>query len=436
MNKKLNMQTLARLEPAQTGQYIVRDDKLPGFFAVVGKKAITFTVQVDVRKADGRRGTRKLALGRYPEMTAEEARRLAAAAKVDILRAEPMRSGRPSYTLGSGWAALRELMVAKVEAGERSPWTLENYDRAFAHVRDWADKPLAELSDRSDLVQARFRAISRGDTIESNLKGGKGTANLVAGFIGRVYRYVRDSGLQKDLPGYIPSLAVKEEVHRLPRRKRALSAKDLPGWYAQLRALPNPVRQEFHLFNLLTGSRQTQLKELRWEDVDFEAGTVHFPKPKGGTERAYTIPMSDAMADCLRRAKAAGEMLNPRSAHEWVFPSDPSRSNGRADGGDPSPHMVEHKEERDKLSHWGSDLRRTYKTLSKEAGMPEFIADLFQNHAQGGVSRGYNVREAMGGDFLADMQEKMSAFLMERLTDAPFMPGESQQENFVKNVEK
>ena len=58
--------------------------------------------------------------------------------------------------------------------------------------------------------------------------------------------------------------------------------------------------------------------------------------------------------------------------------------------------------------------------------MPEFIADLVQNHTQGGVSRGYNVREAMGGDFLADMQEKMSAFLMERLTDAPFMPGASQ----------
>lgn len=418
MKTHLNKAALDRLDFAESGQYLVRDTAEPGFFVVVGKKTKTFTVQVDAKNAAGKRVTKKLALGKYPELTAEEARKLARRAKLDLPQevAQPAREERPGHTLGSGWAALRAVMVGKVEAGSRSPATLANYDRAFAHVADWADMPLAELSDRSDLVQERFRAISTGDTLKPNLKGGKGTANLVAVFLGRVYRYVRDSGLQKDLPGYIPSLAVKEEIHRLPRRQRALAAKDLAGWYRQLRALPNPIRQEFHLFNLLTGSRQEQLKEMRWEHVDFEAGTVRFPRPKGGTERAYTIPMSEAMRECLTRARAAGEAFGRAgAAREWVFPSEPSRSNGRKDGKPPSPHIVAHKEDRDKLSHYGSDLRRTYKTLGKEAGLPEFILDLFQNHAQGGVSRGYNVREAMGADFLVEMQERMSQFLMRNL---------------------
>jgi integrase len=133
--------------------------------------------------------------------------------------------------------------------------------------------------------------------------------------LGVVYRYVQDSGLQRDLPDFVPSRAVRHEMHTLPRRRRALSAKDLPAWNAQRLAL-SPVRREFHLLNLLTGSRQEQLRTLLWSDVDFDAGTVHFPKPKGGTSRAYTIPMSTAMRDCLMRARDAGRMLNERAARE------------------------------------------------------------------------------------------------------------------------
>lgn len=201
-------------------------------------------------------------------------------------------------------------------------------------------------------------------------------------FLGVVYRYVQDSDLQRDLPDFVPSRAVRHEMHSLPRRRRALAAKELAGWNAQRLAL-SPIRREFHLPNLLTGSRQEQLKSLRWEDVDFDAGTIHFPKPKGGTSRAYTIPMITAIRACLLRAKEAGRMLNERDARTFVFPAEPRKSRGRRDGAPPSPHMVEHKEDRAKLSHWGSDLRRTYKTLGKEAGVPEFLLDLFQNHSQG-----------------------------------------------------
>lgn len=110
-------------------------------------------------------------------------------------------------------------------------------------------------------------------------------------------------------------------------------------------------------------------------------------------------------------------MLNERDARTFVFPAEPRKSRGRKDGAPPSPHMVEHKEDRAKLSHWGSDLRRTYKTLGKEAGVPEFLLDLFQNHSQGGVSRGYNIREVMGGDFLSDAQERISQFLMRQINN-------------------
>lgn len=409
----LNNDTIARLPFAASGQYVERDDKLPGFFVVVGKTRKTFTVQVDGRKPDGTRTSRREKIGTFPEMSASAARERARAVQIELGRRKP-KAEPDAYTLRRGWDAYRELMARKVEAGEKSAATLANYDRAFRHVEDWAERPLAEISASTEMVQRRFRDITDGRVTGENLRGGKGTANLVAVFLGVVYRYVQDSGLQRDLPDFVPSRAVRHEMHTLPRRRRALSAKDLPAWNAQRLAL-SPVRREFHLLNLLTGSRQEQLRTLLWSDVDFDAGTVHFPKPKGGTSRAYTIPMSTAMRDCLMRARDAGRMLNERAARTYVFPAEPRKSRGRKDGAPPSLHMVEHKEERDRLSHWGSDLRRTYKTLGKEAGVPEFLLDLFQNHAQGGVSRGYNIREVMGGDFLTEAQERISAYLTAHL---------------------
>lgn len=411
----LNNETVAKLPLAASGQYIERDDKLPGFFVVVGKRSKTFTVQVDGKKPDGTRTSRREKVGTFPEMSASVARERAKAIQIALgKRRDPEVEEKPNYTLGRGWAAYRDLMVRKVADGQKSAATLANYDRAYLHVEDWADRPLAEISASAEMVQLRFRDITDGKVIGKTLRGGKGAANLVAVFLGVVYRYVQDSGLQQDLPDRAPSRAVKHEIHKLPRRKGALAAKDLARWNAQRLAL-SPTRREFHLLNLLTGSRQEQLRTLTWADVDFDGGTIHFPKPKGGTSRAYTIPMSTAIRECLLRAKDAGRMLNERAARTYVFPAEPRKSRGRKDGAPPSLHMVEHKEERDRLSHWGSDLRRTFKTLGKEAGVPEFLLDLFQNHAQGGVSRGYNIREVMGGTFLLDAQERLSQFFMQHL---------------------
>lgn len=53
-----------------------------------------------------------------------------------------------------------------------------------------------------------------------------------------------------------------------------------------------------------------------------------------------------------------------------------------------------------------SDLRRTFKTLGKEARVP---AGPVPEPRPG---RGYNIREVMGGTFLMDAQERLSQFFM------------------------
>lgn len=166
----LNNEAVARLPFASSGQYVERDDKLPGFFVVVGKTRKTFTVQVEGRKPDGIRTSRREKISTFPDMNASAARERARAVQIELGKRRP-REEPDAYTLRRGWDAYRDLMVRKVAAGEKSDATLANYDRAYRHLEDWGDKTLAEISASTELVQRRFRDISDGRVIARNLRG-------------------------------------------------------------------------------------------------------------------------------------------------------------------------------------------------------------------------------------------------------------------------
>jgi integrase len=113
---------------------------------------------------------------------------------------------------------------------------------------------------------------------------------------------------------------------------------DLKGWFSELAALDNPVRREFHLFTLLSGSRPAALQEIKPNHLDFRRRTLHVPKPKGGGKRAFDIPLSREMILCLLRATRFGRQMYPLQAAEWVFPADSALG-----------HLAETKEDRSKL---------------------------------------------------------------------------------------
>jgi hypothetical protein len=50
------------------------------------------------------------------------------------------------------------------------------------------------------------------------------------------------------------------------RRGTGMGAGDLKGWFSELALLENPVRREFHLFMLLSGSRPTALQGIKRPD--------------------------------------------------------------------------------------------------------------------------------------------------------------------------
>jgi hypothetical protein len=98
-----------------------------------------------------------------------------------------------------------------------------------------------------------------------------------------------------------------------------MGVEDLPGWFAELAALNKPLRRQFHLLALLTGSRPTALKTIR---LELKRRVLRIPKPKGGAEKAFDISMSRAIMRCIISAIRIGRQTHPVQSEYWLFPAD------------------------------------------------------------------------------------------------------------------
>ena len=74
-----------------------------------------------------------------------------------------------------------------------------------------------------------------------------------------IYNHARKTN--KKLPSDNPADAVDWNEEK--RRDTGMGAGDLNGWFSELALLENPVRREFHLFMLLSGSRPTALQGVK-----------------------------------------------------------------------------------------------------------------------------------------------------------------------------
>ena len=296
-------------------------------------------------------------------------------------------------TLGRTWVLYEAEHLRRLG---RSESTIANYRfHVECHLFEWSDTPLAELGrDRRRVAEMHAR-ITR--------TAGPAQANAVMRTFRAVYNFARRQTFGQ-LPPECPTKAIT--FHPEKRRDTAMGMDELPGWWKQLRAIKNPIRVEFHLLTLLSGSRPGALKVARWSDVDVKRRVLRVPRPKGGVRKSFDIPLSGAMLRSLWRARKAGIATYARAAQEWIFPATSA-----------SGHVVEHKEPRKTLSRWGGDLRQSYRTIAQAIGISELDIHLLLNHAVIDISAGYITRAKLLPTSLRDAQEKLSSAILTSLAD-------------------
>jgi integrase len=391
----LTDQIVTGLSVPATGRYLVRDTELAGFFVLVGQRSKTFMVQGDLRVGDPRQ-TVRMKIGRADRLTTRKARAAAKEILGKIARGEDPREqaqkseAAPSNepTLRTAWARYRE---AHMERKGRSDKTIKSYrDHVERLLIDWLDLSLHELGNDPKMVIDRHEQITKAN--------GPYIANACMRSLRAIYNHARRSC--RTLPSDNPVSAI--DWNSEYRRDTGMGMNELKPWFGQARVL-NPIRREFHLLLLLSGSRPDALKRAKPQDVDFRRRTLHISKPKGGEYKAFDIPLSRAMCRCLIRALRLGRMLYPVEAADWIFPADSK-----------SGHLSEHKEDRKDLAKWGNELRQTYRTVGQIAGSADLDMHLLMNHSLPGVNAGYITRSKLLADHLRKQQETLSSLILSR----------------------
>jgi integrase len=264
---------------------------------------------------------------------------------------------------------------------EANQWDVNHY------LADWLPRELetitrAECEERHTLItDKRAGADAK--------QGGTYAANRAL----RTFRAIWNSARKRhDLPT-CPSIAV--EYNRESRRQEPIA--DLREWYRKLTATAVkciagkkqtvPVvsrdRQTLMLTLLFLGCRSAEACSLQWQHVDFDRRTVHFPCPKGGALRAYTVPMPGIL-----QSELESHASFQTGGSKWVFPSD----------GETGHVVVSRQSEYRKVSGKlvkraylpsAHRLRDTYITVATELGIDWAIACCLVNHKLPGVHGGY-----------------------------------------------
>ena len=391
---------LAAIPLMSAGQRVVRDAELPGFFVLVGKTTKTFMVQGDLR-SDGKRQSLRVKVGEVGKLQTREARAKAKRILGEITDGIDPRPKPPALkltatpssdpTLRYAWMTYRD---SHMRRKGRSEGTVASYTDHFERLlKNWLDEPLSKFGHDPGLIKERHDQLT--------VDNGPYIANGAMRSFRAIYNHARKTA--RGLPAENPVLAVDWNPER--RRDTGMGVADLAGWWAELQALDNPVRREFHLFLLLSGSRPDPIKRARVEHLDLRQRILHVPKPKGGEERAFDIPLSREMIRCVIRAIRLGRAIYPEQSRTWLFPADSEAG-----------HLVEHKEDRKDLSKWGGDLRQTYRTIGQAAGVSEVDMHLLMNHSLPNVNVGYITRHKLLLDHLRKQQQAISGLLLGSVT--------------------
>lgn len=297
-----------------------RDGKVPGFFVCVNKTCKSYKIQADLWQ--GATGRKKLirtvrhTIGTTETHSLSDARNSASEILNKIKRGiDPIPRkkghGEATQTVNGdpvGWT-VDELMLgyaAVLEAKEMADRSISNVHMVHSrYLKRWRGRKAIDItkSDARDLHEY----------ISTN--HGKTAANQALRYFRAAYNVADALSDDNEAFEYNPVRGVIFHKDRLSNR--VLAPEDLFEWAIKLAAIRNPLRREMHLLSLLSGLRPSSAKSIQKDWIDLENSAIRFPRMK--SSRAFDLPLSIQMKDCIERAQHISDSLYPNT--NWLFPT-------------------------------------------------------------------------------------------------------------------
>lgn len=296
--------TKARAAKAKGKHYKLADrDGLYLFITPAGAKSWRY----DYRIAGARQ---TLTIGRYPEISLEDARDKLAKARRMVAKEESPAEAKQADKAQAKFAHANTVRAL----GEK--WYL---DRQAARSKSWCGNA------RRFLEQDIYTAL-----------GNKPIREVTADDIERLVRKVAEkrgaksahymrltlAGLFKSLPRHLGignparDVGMIIELPKPTPKGRPLTAKEIPVFLDAVDRYPGRVATKLAVkLLMLTFVRKRELVEVAWDEVDVERGEWVIPAERMKMDKPHIIPLSRQASDCF-------EKLKPLSfSSRYVFPN-------------------------------------------------------------------------------------------------------------------
>jgi len=244
---KLTKTVVSNFPFAENGQVFYWDSELAGFGVYIGAKSKTWCVQQRIGNK-----TKRVVLGKYPTMTAEQARNAAKktigelAAGIDKVQ-EKREAKTKSVTLG-------EVFTEFLSARQLKPKTVKDYTGIMNNIYpDWQKLPITEIS--RDAVERRHKKIGseRGEAY-ANL--GARTLRSVLNFAGAKYETAKGLSILPENP--VKKISQMKAWYRVDRRRGHLKPHQLSAWFEAVLSIDYDTLRDYLLFVFLTGGRKDE----------------------------------------------------------------------------------------------------------------------------------------------------------------------------------
>lgn len=365
---RLNKSAIEKLPTPTKGYSLYWDEKLSGFGIRVtstGVKSFIFQRRINGRDT-------RFTIGRFGELTAEQARKEAEKLGGDIAKGSDPLAEKRRKVLEK--RTVQEVFDDYLETRkDLKPRTIKDMREPFHEViPEWLKLPMTKITPA--MVEKRHRTHGE--------ERSKARANLGMRYLQVLFNYAIAKYQDAEGKSLIESNPVKRlsDIHawyRIDRRKTVIKKIDLGAWVNAVEALPNETMRDYFMFTLLTGCRKEEGRKLEWKNIDFNEKTLTMLDTKNG--KNHILPMTDYLeAIFVRRRKIA--------VSEFVFADAEGRvtSNFR---------YAQAAIEKDcGVKFCLHDLRRTFASLAESLDLSAYAVKRLLNHADGNdVTAGYLV---------------------------------------------